>query len=107
MVFVDETEVASTYLRYRSDTVHLVAGVSQIYLQFLSTVCRYMYALQTKHQIPSPIPELDRLLAKTFEDKDNKYNIPPVAFEELFDILRHSSAGSLLSVMLDSMNCLL
>lgn len=89
MVFVDGTEVASGRLTYRSEVAHLVSGVAQVHVQLLARLCRYLYVLQTNHQLPNLMAEVDQFLAQLFDFKDDLNQIEPKFFEELFGILRH------------------
>lgn len=87
MIFVNEKEVASSHLSYRQEIgSSLVTGMTQMHLQILTEFCRYLYVLQTKHQLPNLMPELDQFLVEWFDDKGDKNKIPPKVFEELFDM---------------------
>lgn len=89
-------EVGSASLQYKSDTINIVTGLSQLYMHFMSQICHFMYSVQDRSAVPNSLSQLDDLLAGSFNENKGVGHVPAVAFEEIFDINRHLplSAGT-------------
>lgn len=93
-VFLSKTELGSSFLQYRSETVNVVTGLTQLYIHFMSQMCQFVYSLQKRNADPNPLSKLDDLLAGAFDVNKGVRHVPAVAFEELFGVNRHLAAAT-------------